>query len=193
MSYVVFYKRLCAFSLSLKNETDVTARALCEPRRRLVVVVSFAAGIMLHFFLSFSLSLSISLFSKRARGRFAKYANARLFLHSRGAPGGALGGGGLGGGGPPGGALGGGGRFKPGTAAPLADAVAVVVALPNTPRVLPIPPPCVAATACWCAATMASCAYSAFVTREVVSRATSPGLFRHQNLMALSLLPETSK
>jgi hypothetical protein len=55
MSYVVFYKRLCAFSLSLKNETDVTARALCELRRRLVVVVSFAAGIMLHFFLSFSL------------------------------------------------------------------------------------------------------------------------------------------
>ena len=61
MSYVVFYKRLCAFSLSLKNETDVTARALCEPRRRLVVVVSFAAGIMLHFFLSFSLSLSLFL------------------------------------------------------------------------------------------------------------------------------------
>jgi len=151
---------------------------------------------MLHFF-------CLSLCFLKARGRFAKYANARLFLHSRGAPGGALGGGGLGGGGPPGGAcggggppggaLGGGGRFKPGTAAPLADAVAVVVALPNTPRVLPIPPPCVAATACWCAATMASCAYSAFVTREVVSRATSPGLFRHQNLMALSLLPETSK
>ena len=95
-------------------------------------------------------------------------------------------------GGPPEGGLGGGGRLKPGTAeAPLA--IPAVVVSPRTPRVLPIPPPCVAATACWCAATIASCAYSAFVTRDVVSRATSPGLFRHQNLMALSLLPETSK
>ena len=41
MSYVVFYKRLYAFSLSLKNETDVTARArsaslVVSRRRRLV-------------------------------------------------------------------------------------------------------------------------------------------------------------
>ena len=36
MSYVVFYKRLYAFDLSLKNETDVTASFVVSRRRRLV-------------------------------------------------------------------------------------------------------------------------------------------------------------